>query len=115
MLIVTICVLIDWLFPLSIDLVPVLRGHGWPDSKIEHIFDAFEKLFPGFGDFHFSMIGWTKIDIESIVEVLGSIEAQGEAMFATQKFMEYLKKYKPDGWTHYDVEDLSEVFEKLFE
>lgn len=33
---------------------------------------------------------------------------------ASSKFHQYLSKYRPTGWSHYDVNDLSQDMEKLF-
>lgn len=33
---------------------------------------------------------------------------------ASSEFHRYLSKYRPTGWTHYDVDDLSQDMKKLF-
>lgn len=40
--------------------------------------------------------------------------ALGDVSETQSKFHQFLDKYRPNGWSHYDHDDLSKDFEKLF-
>lgn len=109
---------------------------GWPVETITEMILLIESIAKGRTDSESvttldnegpDMTGWTMKDVAEAA-LYGNIdfhvpgydrpiknEAVDDATEATLKFIEYLKKYKPIGYTHYDMVDLSQDFKKLFD
>lgn len=70
---------------------------------------AYLKVIAGFNiSFIFTMV---ILDSRKILHDQPTVD---DYSVATKKFKAYLLKYRPEGHSHYDQEDLSDILKKLF-
>lgn len=104
----------------------MLRDHGWSKSEIELLYDAFKEILQDdFEGFDFDQLTWSPLQIEEFVDVLDDLVHHTSAADnipiqhfnysdVKKMFNAHLLKYRPTGWSHYDVEDQS-VLTNLFD